>query len=238
MTDIQTRTLGDIVAGNPATARALDRLGLDYCCHGQRSLESACVEAGLDPRAVLAELDAIESTGDAGWAGLEPPALADHIVESHHRYLKEELPLLDGLAEKVLAVHGERHPELAEVRELVHEIRADLEPHLMKEERILFPAIRDLCQGRRDFPFGSIGNPIRMMLLEHDRAGELLAAVRTATGGYAIPAHACASYRSLYERLEALEADTHLHVHKENHTLFPATLELEAESHHGENTGR
>ena len=226
MTDIQTRTLGDIVAGNPATARALDRLGLDYCCHGQRSLESACAEAGLDPVAVLAELDAIGPGGDTSWARLEPPALADHIVESHHRYLKEELPLLDALAEKVLAVHGERHAELAGVRALVREIRADMEPHLLKEERILFPAIHDLAGGRRDFPFGTVANPVRMMLLEHDRAGDLLAALRAATGGYAVPEDACASYHSLYERLEALEADTHLHIHNENHTLFPATLRM------------
>ena len=226
MTDMQTRTLGDIVAENPAAGRALDRLGLDYCCHGRRSLASACTEAGLDPRLVLAELDAIEADGDASWAGLEPAALADHIVESHHRYLKDELPLLDALAEKVLGVHGERHPELSDVTTLVREIRADMEPHLMKEERILFPAIHDLARGRRDFPFGTVANPIRMMLLEHDRAGDLLAALRAATGGYAIPDDACASYRSLYERLEALEADTHLHVHKENHTLFPAALRL------------
>jgi regulator of cell morphogenesis and NO signaling len=221
-----TKSLGDIVADNPATARALDRLGLDYCCHGQRSLESACAEAGLDPVAVVAELDAIGPGGDTSWAQLEPPALADHIVESHHRYLKEELPLLDALAEKVLSVHGERHPELNQVRALVREIRADLEPHLLKEERILFPGIHDLARGRRDFPFGTVADPIRVMLLEHDRAGDLLAALRAATGSYAVPEDACASYGSLYQRLEALEADTHLHIHKENHTLFPAALRM------------
>jgi regulator of cell morphogenesis and NO signaling len=226
MIESQTRTLGDIVADNPATARNLDRLGLDYCCHGQRSLATACAEAGLDAAAVMVELDAVLPDGTAGWARLEAPDLADHIVESHHAYLKDELPLLDALAEQVLTVHGERHPELSDVRALVHEVRADLEPHLVKEERILFPAIHALAGGRRDFPFGSVGNPIRMMLFEHERAGELLAALRTATGSYAVPADACASYRSLYERLEALEADTHLHVHKENHTLFPAALRL------------
>lgn len=224
MTQIQTRSLADILADNPATARVLDRLGLDYCCHGQQPLESACAEAGLDPVAVMAELDAVEPQGDAVWTRLAPPALADSIVESHHRYLKEELPLLDALAEKVLAVHGERHPELSGVRQLVRRIRAELEPHLMKEERILFPAIHDIAAGRKDFPFGSIDNPIRMMLSEHDRAGDLLAELKAATGGYAVPDDACASYRSLYERLEALEADTHLHVYKENHVLFPAAL--------------
>jgi regulator of cell morphogenesis and NO signaling len=166
------------------------------------------------------------AAGDRGWVGLEPSALADHIVEVHHRYLQEELPLLDALAEKVLSVHGERHPELARVRTLVREIRSDMELHLMKEERILFPAIRDLAGGRRDVPFGALSNPVQMMLVEHDRAGDLLGALRAATGAYAVPDDACASYRSLYERLETLEADTHLHVHKENHTLFPAALRL------------
>jgi regulator of cell morphogenesis and NO signaling len=226
MNDIQTRTLGDVVARNPAAARVLDRLGLDYCCHGQRTVAGACAEAGLDPVEVAAALDAVEPGGDTSWAGLELPALADHIVESHHGYLKDELPLVDGLAEKVLAVHGGGHPELDQVRSLVRALRADLEPHLQKEEQILFPAIHELARGRREFPFGALSNPIRMMLLEHDSAGELLAVLRTVTGGYAVPADACASYRSLYERLEALEADTHVHIHKENHTLFPAALEL------------
>ena len=226
MTDVQTRTLGDLVAENPATARTLDRLGLDYCCHGERTLASACAEAGLDPVLVGSELDAIGPAGDRSWTELDAPALADHIAESHHVYLKEELPLLDALAEKVLGVHGERHPELAEVRALVRALRTDLEPHLAKEEQILFPAIHELAGGRQEFPFGSVANPIRMMLLEHDQAGDLLATLRTATGGYAVPDDGCASYRSLYERLEALEMDTHLHIHKENHTLFPAAVRM------------
>lgn len=225
MTDVHA-SLGQVVAENPAAARALDRFGLDYCCHGERTLAVACAEAGLEPTEVVAELDAVPIDGDRSWTELPPSALADHLVETHHRYLKEELPLLDALAEKVLAAHGERHPELAEVRALVAEVRADLEPHLLKEERILFPAIRDLVGGRRDFPFGALANPVEMMLLEHDRAGDLLAALRAATGSFTVPDDACASFRSLYERLEALEADTHRHIHKENHTLFPAALRL------------
>lgn len=226
---VDTRTLGDLVAANPATARTLDRLGLDYCCHGERTLAEACEQAGLDVAAVLAELDAVAPGGDRSWTELDPPALADHIVASHHRYLVEELPLLDALAEKVLGVHRDRHPELVSVRSLVAAIRADLEPHLLKEERILFPAIHDLARGRTQFPFGSLSNPVRMMLLEHDRAGDLLAALRAATNGYAVPDDGCASYRSLYERLEAFEADTHDHIHKENHVLFPAALHLAGE---------
>jgi regulator of cell morphogenesis and NO signaling len=149
-------------------------------------------------------------------------------VGTHHRYLHEELPLLDDLAAKVLGVHGERHPELAEVHLLVGHLRADIEPHLLREEHVLFPAIEVLVGGGHDFPFGSIANPIRMMTTEHDRDGKALRALREATSDYAVPADACASYRSLYERLEALELDTHLHILKENHTLFPAVLAIEA----------
>ena len=223
-----TRRLGDLVAERPATARVLDRLGLDYCCHGERSLADACDAAGLDLASVTAELDGAPEAGPDR-DGMSPPELAAHIVATHHAYLHEELPALDALAEKVMTVHRERHPETAEVRRLVRALREDLEPHLAKEERVLFPAIAALFgSGRRDFPFGSIANPIRVMRVEHDRAGELLELLRRATTGYAVPDDACASFRSLYERLEALEHDTHVHVHKENHLLFPA-----AEAHHG-----
>jgi regulator of cell morphogenesis and NO signaling len=226
MTDVSDRTLAEIVAANPAAARALERVGLDYCCHGERTLAVACADRGLDPLALERELDELAVEGDRAWQELDAPALADHIVETHHRYLHEELPLLDALAEKVATVHGARHPELVEVRRLVAAVRADLEPHLLKEERVLFPAIHALADGRRDFPFGTIANPIRMMGVEHDATGVLLTELREATDDYAVPEDGCASYRSLFERLEALERDTYTHIHKENHVLFPAAQRL------------
>lgn len=226
MSVIETTTLGDLVAANPGAARILDRLGLDFCCHGDRSLADACAAAGLDPAEVAAALDAAPVEGDTTWTTMSPAELADHIVATHHRYLWEELPLLEALAAKVAGVHGERHPELADVDRLVRAVRADLEPHLTREELVLFPAIHALAGGQRTFAFGDVGNPIRQMAEEHDAAGELLAELRRVTAGYAVPDDGCASYRSLYERLEALEHDTHLHIHKENHTLFPAALAL------------
>ncbi|HKE74389.1 MAG TPA: iron-sulfur cluster repair di-iron protein [Acidimicrobiales bacterium] len=226
MTTTTDQTLGDLVTARPAAARILERHGLDYCCGGDRPLTEACDAAGVDVGDVVADLDELAPGDPEAWAALPPPGLAADIVATHHAYLHEELPLLDALADKVLRVHGDRHPELAEVRRLVAALAADLAPHLLKEERVLFPAIALLAEGHRDFPFGSIAAPITMMLAEHDRAGELLAALRAATGAYRPPADACASYRSLYERLDALEADTHLHVHKENNVLFPAVLRL------------
>ena len=226
MTTVTTRTLADLVSEAPSRAAVFERLRLDYCCHGDRSLEAACAEAGLDVSGVAAELAAATAPASVAHP-TEPAALAGHIEATHHRYLHEELPLLDELAAKVLGVHGDRHAALATVRRLVAELREDLEPHLLKEERVLFPSIRALVAGAREFPFGTVRNPIRMMTMEHDRAGELLAALRGATGGYAVPDDACGSFRSLYGRLERLEADTHLHIHLENNVLFPAAIAVE-----------
>lgn len=211
----------------PGLAPVLDRLGLDYCRYGERTLAEACAAAGLDLATVTGELASVPDPGaPEPWTNLSAGELADHIEATHHRFLHDELPAIDALAEQVESVHRARHPELIEVRALVASLRADLEPHLAKEERVLFPAIRALAVGRRDFPFGSVANPIRQMRLEHDAAGELLVELRKVTDGYAVPDDACASYRSLYERLEAVERDLRVHIHKENNVLFPRVVEL------------
>ena len=222
-------TLAAIIDANPATAGILEHHQLDYCCGGQRTLEQACAERHLDPVAVLAELEAVQPEAAPDWTTMNPAALVDHIESTHHRYLHEELPRLTALTDKVVGVHGTRHPELHDVEATFTELRDDLEPHLMKEERVLFPMIRELAAATTapTFPCGSLANPIRMMLLEHDRAGELLATLRGTTGGFEPPTDACASYQALYRGLAEVEADTHLHVHKENNVLFPAVLALE-----------
>ena len=223
------QTLAAIVDANAATALILERHHLDYCCGGKRTLQDACADQGIDPAAVSAELAAVHTTEPANWAAMSPAELVDHIETTHHRYLHTELPRLAALAAKVASVHGSRHPELAEVEVTVAALKDDLEPHLMKEERVLFPMIHELANATTtpSFHCGSIANPIRMMLIEHDRTGALLAELRTTTVGYQPPADACASYQALYLGLSELEADTHLHVHKENNVLFPAVLALE-----------
>jgi regulator of cell morphogenesis and NO signaling len=227
MTVLTTRSLGDLVDEMPSRAAVLERFGLDYCCHGQRSLAEACGAAGLDVDSVASTLEGVSDSGDDVDHPREPAALADHIEATHHRYLHAELPEVEALAAKVAGVHGERHREVVEVHRLVATLAGDLEPHMRKEERVLFPAIRALTGGAREFPFGTVRNPIRMMALEHDRAGELLARLRAVTSDYTVPDDGCASYRSLYERLEHLETDTHRHIHLENNVLFPAAIAVE-----------
>ena len=157
--------------------------------------------------------------------------LADHIEQTHHAYLHTELPRLSTLVAKVVDVHGARHPELAGVAATYEDLRADLEPHLLKEERMLFPMIRELAASaeRPQFHCGSLQNPIAVMLAEHDRAGELFTQLRAQTDEYRAPDDGCASYRMLFAGLAEVEADTHLHIHKENNVLFPAVLRLESD---------
>jgi regulator of cell morphogenesis and NO signaling len=221
-------SLADYVTANPSTARVFERYGIDYCCHGGRSLVDACAEAGLDPSAVEAEL------GHVPEPSAPPPtetiaSLIGHIVSTHHTYLRRELPRLADLMAKVVAAHAERHPEVADVQATLAELTDDLIPHLLKEERVLFPLTIELL-GAVDptaLHCGSVSNPIAVMHAEHDRVGELLATLRHQTGGYRVPDDACPTWRALYAGLAELEQDTHTHVHLENNVLFPRIIALE-----------
>lgn len=210
------RTLGELVAERPARARVLERAGLDYCCHGDRTLAVAAEQAGADVAQLSRDLAGVAATTEAAVDALAPAELATHIEATHHAYLHEELPLLDALAAKVANVHGQRHPELAEVAELVSTLRAELEPHLAKEEVVIFPAAGESERSP------VVRTVVAELRAEHEVAGELLGRLRRAARGYEVPADGCASYRSLYERLPAMEADTFRHIHLENNVLFPA----------------
>jgi len=224
------QTLGTLVTAFPELAREFERRRLDYCCGGEVTLADACLDAGLDVDDVVGSLESVAtSTSPADWASLDAADLVDHIEQTHHRYLWDEMPRLTDLASTVRRVHGDRHPELVEITRTYEALRADLEPHLRKEERILFPAIRELSVSptAAAFHFGTLRNPISVMLAEHDSAGELLDRLRELTDDYRTPDDGCASYRALFSGLEQLDHDTHLHVHKENHRLFPLVVEME-----------
>lgn len=234
-TMITEQTLATIVNADPNAARVLEQHHLDYCCGGGRTLQQACDDAGVDIATVMSDLAAEPSGRSAHWAAMSPGELVDWIEATHHRYLHEELPRLDALAQKVASVHGARHPELTAVEAAYDALRSDLEPHLQKEEVVLFPRIRRLGAEQTaataipSLACSTLSAPISVMLSEHDRAGSLMADLRGLTSDYDLPDDACASYTALYRGLEQLEADTHLHVHIENNVLFPAVLALESE---------
>jgi len=225
-----TESVGTVVAKAPATSRVFERHGIDYCCGGMVALGLACAGKGLDVARVLAELEAEVATRPAGrdWTAASPGELIDHILATHHEFVKRELPRLDTLMTKVHRVHGDAHPEtLPEMARLWGQVSGELRPHLMKEEQILFPAIRALAEGRPGgMPPAWLEGPIGVMEQEHEEVGAQLARMRELSGGYVAPEGACGSWRALWSGLDEFEQDLHRHIHLENSVLHPAARRL------------
>jgi regulator of cell morphogenesis and NO signaling len=208
-------TVGQIAAETPASVRVFERYRIDYCCHGATGFEDACRGRGLEPETVLAEIER-ETPGtrdEVDWRTAPVDTLIDHILDTHHVYLKTNLPRIEEMLAKVVKAHRAAAPSIAGV---FGAMKAELDAHMMKEEMILFPMIR--ATGR-----GAMG-PIRVMLAEHDSAGEALSALRKLTGGYVAPEGACNTWKALYFELAELERDLHRHIHLENNVLFPRVL--------------
>ncbi len=225
-------TVGEMVVEDPGCARVFEQFGIDYCCGGKIPLAKACANRGIDLEAVSVALKKSEADAstesDKDWSQESMTTLVDHIIATHHNYLREEFPRLTQMTDKVAKVHGERHTELLEVRDVFATLRNELELHMQKEEMILFPMIKALETGADVAATvghcGSIENPIRMMEHEHDVAGDALGKLRSLTDGYAPPDDACNTYRVMLDSLSKLEADLHQHIHKENNILFPKAL--------------
>lgn len=235
MPTITEKTVGQWVAEHPGAARIFEQAGIDYCCGGQRSLSEACSQAQVPLEQLQARLEqaAAPAPGERDWLAAGQGELAEHIVQKHHAYVRQELPRLEALIAKVKGVHGKNHPELIEIGRFWAEINQEMTMHMMKEENILFPYIVELEKavlGRGPQPvcmFGTVENPVRMMMMEHDSAGANVRSIRELTSDYTPPADACTSYRVLYEALAAFERDLHQHIHLENNILFPRAVEME-----------
>lgn len=226
------KTVGQWVVERPSRARVFERLGIDYCCGGKHPLRQACAQKGLDYDAVLAELDCGETVPEVrarNWASASLTDLCNHIEQTHHAYLKQELPRLEFLTTKVAARHGDHRPALREVHQVFATMKTEMDAHMMKEERVLFPLCRqlDLAEELPSMHCGSVGNPIEVMIREHEHAGNALAQIRALTDNYSCPPDACNTYRALFDSLAQLEHDLHEHVHKENNILFPKATRLE-----------
>lgn len=227
-------TIGDLVAARPLLARLFESLGIDYCCGGKQTLAAACARRGLETGTTIALLESAGAAFAAGPADVNVSAmglgeLADHIVSTHHAYLKDELPRLVKMAERVATKHGWRDARLPELAGTVLDLAAEMTEHMRKEETVLFPLVRQIEAGTTDgFHCGSIANPIRQMEAEHESAGHLTAKLRLLTDGFTPTAEACNTHRALLAGLAEFEADLHRHVHKENNVLFPRTLALAA----------
>lgn len=228
----------ELVRGHAGRARILAELQIDYCCGGHIPLNEACAERGLSVEAVLRALEANDDAQPAAdhvdWPRQSMTRLADHIVSRHHLYLRDVLPRLGAVLDKVVARHADAHPNLVELREVYTSLWNELLSHMMKEELVLFPFIRLLDAAEQAgrpaprFHCGSVIAPIHVMEDEHQSTGEALKRMRSLTFGFLPPADACDSYRLLLAGLRELESDLHLHIHKENNILFPRAAAAEA----------
>lgn len=232
----QTTTLAELAASSLKAVRVLERHGLDYCCGGKQVLQIACQAKGLDPGQIINEIADTGERTDAGrdWRIAPLHELAQHILRTHHEYLKLNLPALHQRIRRVVSVHGAKDATALPRMEAVFAgLREELEMHLHKEEVILFPFIEEY--GRAEarglpvprVPFGSIANPIGVMEREHTSAGDALAELRVLTRDYSLPSYACATVETLYAGLQELESDLHVHIHLENNILFPRAIALE-----------
>jgi regulator of cell morphogenesis and NO signaling len=219
----QVQTVGELAAMEPAALRVLSRHGIDFCCGGARPIEEACLQAGLTPAALIEQIArearGPETAAQPRWDQEPLDRLIDHILERYHRKLWAEMPRLRDLARKVEAAHGPKDPERFRLlTQTVDQLCGELEPHMHKEEQILFPWI---AAGRG----ASAGPPIRVMLMEHEAAAELLSRLRLLTDGFQVPEEACATWRALWQGLEDLETELKEHIHLENNILFPRALQ-------------
>lgn len=231
-------TVREVALQLPESTRLFEKFKIDYCCGGNRPLAQACASAGIDVDNVMEMLAEVTQSTSQDESALDfqnasLPELITHILDRHHVFTKSEMDRLQLLADKVLAAHGGNHPELVHLDELFTRLCADLKPHMFKEEQVLFPYIVAMAEAADEdragpfAPFGTVNNPVLMMMREHDTAGEILRELRALTSDYKAPADACISYKTLYQALENFENALHQHIHLENNLLFPKALDLE-----------
>ena len=231
-------TVGELAASDMRKAEVFKNHGIEFCCGGKKSLKEACEESNLDMVEIEKEL--IKATTESRKASFdfnrwEIDFLADYIYNEHHRYWYDEEPVISELVQKVAGHHGAVHPELIKLADLYTILRHELNAHFLKEERVLFPHVKELVKAKQTHtspsPTGiqNISEPLQMMGADHEAAGGLLADLRKVTNDYTLPADACNSFGLLYHKLKALEEDLHQHIHLENNILFPKAALLHKE---------
>ncbi len=231
-------TIGSIVAEDIRKADVFKEFNIDFCCGGKKSIDEACKENNIDSSAVieaLQKMDNYEVKPEEDYNSWELDALVGHILNVHHSYVSQALPILDEYAAKVAEVHGDSHPEVLEIYNYYRAVAQELRMHMHKEEEILFPYINQIAIAKRtgqhlaSSPFGTVRGPINMMESEHVSAGNALDAIKKLSNNYTPPEDACNTFRALYSKLNEFESDLHRHIHLESNILFPKAIKIEEE---------
>ncbi len=234
MNDTMEKTVGQLVAENYRTAQVFKNHKIDFCCKGNRTLEEVVEKNGLNLESLIQELDAVQNQNQNDQPDFKTwplDLLVDYIEKKHHRYVEQQIPILKQYLTKLCKVHGERHPELLDIFEHFNASAGDLAMHMKKEELVLFPWVRKMVGGTESKTtphFGTIKNPIQMMMQEHDNEGERFRKIAELSNDYTPPADACNTYRVAFSLLQEFEEDLHEHIHLENNILFPKAEILES----------
>lgn len=229
-------SIGELVAKDLRKAEVFKKFNIDFCCGGKKTLSQVCNDKQINIKDVESELEKLDSTSESvsqNYNEWSLDFLVDFIINTHHKYVKNSLPILLEYTAKVAKVHGKEHLEVVAIYDLFKEASDELNLHMMKEETILFPYIKQLVNEKNSVnegcSFGTVKNPIRMMEHEHDVVGNIFKTIRELSNDYAPPEDACTTYKLSYKKLEEFENDLHQHIHLENNILFPKSIKLESE---------
>lgn len=238
MNTTKEKTIGKMVADDYRAAAVFESFGIDFCCKGNKTIAEVCENKNISKSLLFKDLEKAlknEENQITNYNAWSLDLLAEYIEKKHHKYVEIKTPALKQYLEKIATVHGKNHPELFHIKELFERSAGTLAAHMKKEELILFPAIRKIA-GYKDSKermakpaFGSIQNPVNMMMHEHDTEGDIFTRIAELSNNYTPPADACNTYKVTFALLKEFEADLHLHIHLENNILFPKSVELENE---------
>lgn len=237
MIDIADKTVAEIVTDNIKTTDIFKKNGIDFCCGGNVNVKDVCSKKGVNYDNIIREIDAISniSSETHNYNDWDLDFLADYILNTHHKYIVEANNLIIQYSDKVAKVHGHHYTEVVEINKLFHALANELTLHMHKEEMMLFPFIKELAIANRNGtkapqpPFGTIQNPINMMEVEHDGAGDIIKKIAELSNNFTPPAEACNTFKALYSKLEEYQNDLFQHIHLENNILFPKAIRLEQE---------
>ena len=230
MENILNKTIAQVVTDDISKASVFKKYNLDFCCGGGISIAEACKKNNIDTESLITDLNsntASNNKTNLNFKDWNIPFLVDYVVNVHHKYVKENTDIISEFAQKVAKVHGDHSPEVIKIAELYEKIAADLNPHMLKEERILFPAIKAYVDNKnQSFPFGSIENPISMMEHEHEEVGVYAKEIISLSHNFETPEWACNTYKALYFKLDEFINDLFQHIHLENNILFDKVRKL------------
>lgn len=237
MSTILQEKVGDLVTRDFRTAPVFKKHRIDFCCGGGITIKAACERNRVDSEILETEL--LQVLGSSGHSDLQKIStypldrLVEHIELTHHRYVESRSSEIRPFLDKVVRVHGDKAPELAEIRTLFEEAVGELAQHMKKEELVLFPTIRRMVRAEKSGTpyehrlFRSIEQPIHQMEDEHDTEGRRFREIERLTNDFNPPAWACNTFRVTYALLEEFQQDLHVHIHLENNILFPGAIALE-----------